>query len=71
MEDSNDERSPILDTGRPATRTIRSQSTAVHALKYVGNGVKGLLGIQGDTPEGEKVLLHEEEDIVMYTNDPV
>ena len=58
MEDSYDrshEGKPILDTGRPAVRHIKSRSKTMHALKTVGNGVKGILGIQGETAEGEKV----------------
>ena len=50
------EKKTILDTGRTATRSYaKSGSKAVYALKTVGNGVKGLLGIQGSSSDGEKV----------------
>ena len=54
------ENSSKLDIGRSATHHIRSGGTAMHAVRMVGNGVKGILGIQSTSSGGEKVgaLLH-------------
>ena len=50
-----DEKQPILDTGRAAMQKKITFSKATSVARSVGGGMKALLGLQGQVPEGEKV----------------